>query len=61
MRCPFCPKKYQSKNDLHKHLKKIHECDLTDEQLESMNREITFGDIYNWNENNIIKGFVQGK
>jgi len=59
-RCPYCPKKYQSKKDLHKHLKKIHGCDLTDEQLDSMNREITFGDLCNWNENN-VKGNIHDK
>jgi len=50
MRCPFCPKKYQSEKDLHRHMKKIHKCDLTNEQLESINKEITIGDMCNWDE-----------
>ena len=26
-KCPLCPRKYQSKNDLRKHLKRIHGID----------------------------------
>jgi hypothetical protein len=28
MKCPLCPKEYQSQNDLEKHLKKIHKTTL---------------------------------
>ena len=29
MKCPLCPKEYQSKNDLKRHIKKIHKNDLS--------------------------------
>ena len=28
MKCPLCPKEYQSEKDLEKHLEKIHNTDL---------------------------------
>ena len=34
---------------------KIHECDLDDEQLTSIQKEITIGDMCNWNEEKLNK------
>lgn len=49
-RCPFCPKEYQSRKDMHKHLKKIHDADMDDNTLDGLIRELTIGDICNWDE-----------
>ena len=49
-RCPFCPKEFQSRKDMHKHLKKIHDADMTDDTLNDVLRELTIGDACNWDE-----------
>jgi len=54
-RCPFCPKEFQSLNDMHKHLKKIHNADMDDDTLDGLIREMTIGDMCNWDETEIDK------
>ena len=49
-RCPFCPKEFQSRKDMHKHLDKIHNADMDDETLDKMLKDLTIGDICNWKE-----------
>jgi len=44
-RCPFCPKKHQSRKEMHKHLQKIHNADMDDETLDGLIRELTIGDL----------------
>ena len=34
VKCPLCPKKYQSENDLRKHLKRIHGFDKSKAEKE---------------------------
>ena len=45
MRCPFCPKKYQSYNDLKRHMEKIHDGYCSKEDIEKFNREFVIGDF----------------
>ena len=52
-RCPFCPKEYQSRKDMHNHLKKIHDADMDDDTLDSLLRELTIGDACNWDESKL--------
>jgi uncharacterized C2H2 Zn-finger protein len=47
--CPMCSKKFQSENDLNRHLKKIHKI----ENSESIVREITIGDLFNYDEEKV--------
>jgi len=53
-RCPFCPKSFQSKNDMHRHIVKIHNINMSDDDLDSIWKELTIGDICNWDENKLI-------
>ena len=49
MDCPLCVKKYQSEKDFKRHLKRIHNVD----DVDSIVREITIGDICDWNAENL--------
>lgn len=46
-RCPFCPKQLQSRKDMHRHLKKIHDADMSDDMLDTRLRKLTVGDVCN--------------
>lgn len=45
MRCPFCPKEYQSYKQLKKHMHKIHNGSMSKEDVESFNRKFELGDF----------------
>ena len=55
-KCPLCPKEYQSKNDLNKHLQKYHNTTL--EQVKWLNVNPSLKDLWDnkdddrWNDGN---------
>jgi len=43
IRCPLCPKKYQSYKDLKKHMERIHDGSMTIEDIKKFNTKPTLG------------------